>query len=124
MILLSMVCCAVPSPYSSPAGSSAAQRAVTDGVSAESKESIAGYLRLALGNAEEAIKIAQAYLVLAYGGQVEMRPVVRRRLGGDALAGHVLGRVLRQLHRQVRNPLDDQLREQKLSNHSILRRAA
>jgi hypothetical protein len=75
MILLSMVCCAVPSPYSSPAGSSAAQRAVTDGVSAESKESIAGYLRLALGNAEEAIKIAQACLVLAYGGQIEMRPV-------------------------------------------------
>ena len=48
---------------------------VTDGVFAESKEAIAGYFRLAVGGMGEAVKIAQACPILAYGVQVELRPV-------------------------------------------------
>jgi len=48
---------------------------VTDGVFAESKEAVAGYFRLALPDGESAIAIAQACPILAYGAQVEVRPV-------------------------------------------------
>ena len=47
---------------------------VTDGVFAESKEAIAGYFRLAVGGMDEAVEIAQACPILAYGVQIELRP--------------------------------------------------
>jgi hypothetical protein len=49
--------------------------AVTDGVFAESKESIAGYFLLAVDSTEEAVRLAQACPILAYGAQIEVRPV-------------------------------------------------
>lgn len=48
---------------------------VTDGVFAESKEAIAGYFRLAVGSMDEGVKDAQACPILAYGVQIELRPV-------------------------------------------------
>jgi hypothetical protein len=48
---------------------------VTDGAFAESKEAIAGYFRLVVANMDEAVRIAQACPVLAYGAQIELRPV-------------------------------------------------
>ena len=48
---------------------------VMDGVFAESKEAIAGYFRLGVQSLEEAVIIAQACPILAYGAQVEVRPV-------------------------------------------------
>ncbi len=49
--------------------------AVTDGVFAESKEAIAGYFLLAVDSTEEAVRLAQACPILAYGAQIEVRPV-------------------------------------------------
>lgn len=49
--------------------------AVTDGVFAESKEAIAGYFLLAVASTEEAVRLAQACPILAYGAQIEVRPV-------------------------------------------------
>lgn len=48
---------------------------VTDGVFAESKEAIAGYFLLAVSSTEEAVKLAQACPILAYGAQIEVRPI-------------------------------------------------
>jgi hypothetical protein len=48
---------------------------VIDGVFAESKESVAGYFLLAVDSTEEAVKLAQACPILAYGAQIEVRPV-------------------------------------------------
>jgi hypothetical protein len=48
---------------------------VTDGVFAESKETIAGYFRLGAPGMDEAVKLAQACPVLAYGAQIAVRPV-------------------------------------------------
>lgn len=48
---------------------------VTDGVFAESKEAIAGYFLLAVDSTEEAVHLAQACPILAYGAQIEVRPV-------------------------------------------------
>jgi len=48
---------------------------VTDGVFAESKEAIAGYFLLAVASTEEAVRLAQACPVIAYGAQIEVRPV-------------------------------------------------
>lgn len=48
---------------------------VTDGVFTESKEAIAGYFRLAVGSIEEAVRLAQACPILAYGAQIEVRPI-------------------------------------------------
>ena len=48
---------------------------VTDGVFAESKESIAGYFLLAVDSTDEAVKLAQACPILAYGAQIEVRPI-------------------------------------------------
>ncbi len=48
---------------------------VTDGAFAESKEAIAGYFLLAVDSTEEAVRIAQACPILAYGAQIEVRPV-------------------------------------------------
>lgn len=48
---------------------------VTDGVFAESKESIAGYFLLDVDTTEEAVKLAQACPILAYGAQIEVRPI-------------------------------------------------
>ena len=45
------------------------------GVFAESKEAIAGYFRLAVGSMDEAVKIARACPIVAYGAQIELRPV-------------------------------------------------
>ena len=50
-------------------------RHVTDGVFAESKESIAGYFLLAVSNESEAIRIAQACPILEYGASIEVRPI-------------------------------------------------
>lgn len=48
---------------------------VTDGVFAESKEAIAGYFLLAVASMDEAVRLAQACPILAYGAQIEVRPV-------------------------------------------------
>jgi hypothetical protein len=48
---------------------------VTDGAFAESKEAIAGYFLLAVASTDEAVRIAQACPILAYGAQIEVRPV-------------------------------------------------
>lgn len=48
---------------------------ITDGVFAESKEAIAGYFLLGVESMEEALKIAQACPILAYGAQIEVRPI-------------------------------------------------
>jgi hypothetical protein len=48
---------------------------VTDGVFAESKEAIAGYFLLAVDSTDEAVRIAQQCPILAYGAQIEVRPV-------------------------------------------------
>lgn len=48
---------------------------VTDGVFAESKEAIAGYFRLAVSSMAEAVRLAQACPILAYGAQIEVRPI-------------------------------------------------
>lgn len=50
-------------------------RHVTDGVFAESKESIAGYFRLAVADAAEAVRLAQACPILEHGATIEVRPV-------------------------------------------------
>ena len=47
---------------------------VTDGAFAESKEAIGGYFLLAVPNIEEAVRLAQACPILAYGAQIEVRP--------------------------------------------------
>jgi hypothetical protein len=48
---------------------------VTDGAFAESKEAIAGYFLLAVPDIDEAVRLAQACPILAYGAQIEVRPV-------------------------------------------------
>lgn len=48
---------------------------VTDGVFAEAKEAIAGYFLLAVSSTDEAVRLAQACPILAYGAQIEVRPV-------------------------------------------------
>ncbi len=48
---------------------------VTDGAFAESKEAIAGYFLLAVADQDEAVRIAQACPILAYGAQIEVRPI-------------------------------------------------
>jgi hypothetical protein len=48
---------------------------VTDGAFAESKEAIGGYFLLAVSGMEEAVRLAQACPILAYGAQIEVRPV-------------------------------------------------
>lgn len=48
---------------------------ITDGVFAESKEAIAGYFRLAVSGMDAAVKLAQACPILAYGAQIEVRPI-------------------------------------------------
>ncbi len=50
-------------------------RSVTDGAFAESKEAIAGYFLLAVPDINEAVRLAQACPILAYGAQIEVRPV-------------------------------------------------
>lgn len=48
---------------------------VTDGAFAESKEAIAGYFLLAVADLDAAVRLAQACPILAYGAQIEVRPV-------------------------------------------------
>ncbi len=48
---------------------------VTDGAFAESKEAIAGYFLLAVPDMAEAVRLAQACPILAYGAQIEVRPI-------------------------------------------------
>ncbi len=48
---------------------------VTDGAFAESKEAIAGYFRLGVSSMDEAVRLAQACPILAYGAQIEVRPI-------------------------------------------------
>lgn len=48
---------------------------VTDGIFTESKEAIAGFFKLGVASMEEAIKLARACPILAYGAQIEVRPV-------------------------------------------------
>ncbi len=50
-------------------------KSVTDGVFAESKEAIAGYFRLGVASMEEAVRLAQACPILAYGAEIEVRPI-------------------------------------------------
>ncbi|HCN27770.1 MAG TPA: hypothetical protein DIT64_03090 [Verrucomicrobiales bacterium] len=54
---------------------SGAQSLVTDGVFAESKEAVAGYFLLSVPSTDEAVKLAKACPILAYGAQVEVRPI-------------------------------------------------
>jgi hypothetical protein len=51
------------------------QRTVADGPFAESKEAIAGYFFLTVGDEKEAIEIAKQCPGLDYGSIVEVRPV-------------------------------------------------
>lgn len=55
--------------------SDARGRSVTDGAFAESKEAIAGYFLLAVSDTDEAVRLAQACPILAYGAQIEVRPI-------------------------------------------------
>lgn len=48
---------------------------VTDGAFAEAKEAIAGYFLLAVPDIDEAVRLAQACPILAYGAQIEVRPI-------------------------------------------------
>jgi hypothetical protein len=48
---------------------------VTDGVFAESKESIAGYFLLGVDTMEAALEIARACPILDHGAQIEVRPI-------------------------------------------------
>lgn len=48
---------------------------VTDGVFVESKEAIAGYFLLSVASTEEAVQLARACPALAYGAQIEVRPI-------------------------------------------------
>lgn len=48
---------------------------VTDGAFAESKETIGGYFLLAVPGMDEAVRFAQACPILAYGVEIEVRPV-------------------------------------------------
>ena len=48
---------------------------VTDGAFVESKEAIAGYFRLGVSSMDEAVQLAQACPILAYGAQIEVRPI-------------------------------------------------
>ena len=48
---------------------------VIDGVFAESKEAIAGYFRIGVSSVDEAVKLAQACPILAFGAQIEVRPI-------------------------------------------------
>lgn len=48
---------------------------VTDGAFAESKETIGGYFLLAVPSLDEAVRRAQACPILAYGVEIEVRPV-------------------------------------------------
>ena len=50
-------------------------RVVTDGAFAESKEAVAGYFLLAVDSTDEAVRLAQDCPILAYGAQIEVRPV-------------------------------------------------
>ncbi len=50
-------------------------RVVADGPFAESKEAIGGYFLLRVNTLEEAVAIAKGCPGLAYGAQVEVRPV-------------------------------------------------
>lgn len=55
-------------------------RIVSDGPFAESKETIGGYIMLKVDTLEEAVEIAQQCPGLAYGIQVEVRPVMEQCL--------------------------------------------
>ena len=48
---------------------------VTDGAFAEAKEAIAGYFLLAVADIDEAVSLAQGCPILAYGAQIEVRPI-------------------------------------------------
>lgn len=48
---------------------------VTDGAFAESKEAIAGYFLLGVDSTAEAVRLAQDCPILAYGAQIEVRPI-------------------------------------------------
>lgn len=48
---------------------------VTDGAFAESKEAIAGYFLLEAADMAAAVELAQACPILAYGAQIEVRPI-------------------------------------------------
>lgn len=48
---------------------------VTDGAFAESKEAIGGYFLLAVPTMDEAVRRAQTCPILAYGAEIEVRPV-------------------------------------------------
>jgi hypothetical protein len=54
---------------------SGANRVVSDGPFAESKESIGGYFLLTVGSMDEAVAIAQQCPGLPYGVRVEVRPI-------------------------------------------------
>ncbi len=53
----------------------ASGNSVRDGVFAESKEAIAGYFLLEVPSIEETVSLAQKCPILAYGAQIEVRPV-------------------------------------------------
>ncbi len=48
---------------------------VTDGAFAESKEAIGGYFLLAVPTIDEAVRRAQSCPILAYGAEIEVRPI-------------------------------------------------
>ena len=50
-------------------------RVVSDGPFAESKETIGGYFLLGVSSMDEAVRLAQGCPILAYGAQIEVRPI-------------------------------------------------
>ena len=65
-------------------------RVVADGPFAESKEAIGGYFLLRVDSLDEAVAIAQQCPGLAYGAQVEVRPVAEEcPLKAEATEGRV-----------------------------------
>lgn len=54
------------------------ERTVVDGPFAESKEAIAGYFLLEVGDLDEALEIAKDSPALNYGATIEVRPVIEQ----------------------------------------------
>ena len=53
-------------------------RPVSDGPYMESKETVGGYLIVLAEDMEDAVSVAETYPVLAYGGSIEVRPILEQ----------------------------------------------
>ncbi len=64
-------------------------RVIADGPFVESKEAIGGYFLLRVDSLDEAVAIAQECPGLAYGAQVEVRPVAQNCPVAEEVKGNV-----------------------------------